>query len=123
MLRILKADGRINELDEQSLSPLMWAAVYGQTDVVRLLVQAGASTEICNDEGVTALMMACYYGSHGVIKVLVDSGLDIDQVDMVRMQTYNSVMVVRLTVALCYPYELAMWSVGGLSLVTNSTLI
>ena len=83
MFCILITDGRINELDEQSLTPLMWAAVYGQTDVVMFLVQAGANTEMYNDEGVTALMMACYHGSHGAVKALLDSALDIDQVDMV----------------------------------------
>ena len=31
------------------MTALMWAAIYGHTDIIRVLLEAGASTEAKND--------------------------------------------------------------------------
>ena len=49
----------------------MWAAGYGHTATVRLLLDQGADPDLRDDRGMTALMMAAEAGSAGSIEALL----------------------------------------------------
>ena len=53
---------------------LMWAAVAGHADVVRLLIEAGADVRAVDDEGVTALHLARAKGHTEVANALLAAG-------------------------------------------------
>lgn len=53
---------------------LMWAAVAGHVDVVRLLIEAGADVRAVDDEGVTALHLARAKGHTEVAAALLAAG-------------------------------------------------
>jgi len=53
---------------------LMWAAVAGRVDVVRLLIEAGADVRAVDDEGVTALDLARANGHTEVAAALLAAG-------------------------------------------------
>jgi len=53
---------------------LMWAAVAGHADVVRLLIEAGADVRAVDDEGVTALHLAQANGHSEVVTALLAAG-------------------------------------------------
>jgi uncharacterized protein len=55
---------------------LMWAAVAGHVDVVRLLIEAGADVRAVDDEGVTALQLARANGHTEVANALLAAGAD-----------------------------------------------
>jgi ankyrin repeat protein len=55
---------------------LMWAAVAGHADVVRLLIEAGADVRAVDDEGVTALHLARANGHTEVAAALLAAGAD-----------------------------------------------
>ncbi len=55
---------------------LMWAAVAGHVDVVRLLIEAGADVRAVDDEGVTALHLARANGHTEVAAALLAAGAE-----------------------------------------------
>ena len=57
-------------------TPLMYAALYGDSDSVRRLLAAGADPNLKNDAGATALMWAA--GDLGKTRLLVDHGADVN---------------------------------------------
>jgi ankyrin repeat protein len=57
---------------------LMWAAVAGHVDVVRLLIEAGADVRAVDDEGVTALQLARANGHTEVAAALLAAGANPD---------------------------------------------
>ncbi|KAK7957652.1 hypothetical protein PG988_012500 [Apiospora saccharicola] len=63
--------------DGYGLTVLMMAAVNGDTDMVALLLNSGASTAAKDDEGRTALHHAARNGREAVVEALVDHGADI----------------------------------------------
>ena len=60
------------------LTPLMAAALTGQTDAAGLLLAKGAKPNIGNNEGSTALHMAAFLGHIEVVKALVAKGADLN---------------------------------------------
>lgn len=55
-------------------TPLILAAIFGQREVARALIAAGADMELQNKSGVSALHQACFYCRPRVVKLLLDSG-------------------------------------------------
>ena len=72
------AEGEINAVIANAMTPLMKASCSGECDIVGLLISAGASVNARNADGNNALWLACV-GSHlEVINMLVAAGIDID---------------------------------------------
>lgn len=77
-VRSLIATGRVR-LDAQTQrgwTPTMEAALRNHAEVVRLLLEAGASSELTNEYGETALHLAAYFGSLDAVRVLLEHGAD-----------------------------------------------
>lgn len=80
-VRDLIAQGvNINEYDSSGDAPLVMAAYKGYTEIVRLLLEAGADVTVV-DPGMkaTALHAASYAGRTEAAKLLVQYGIDIDK--------------------------------------------
>lgn len=61
---------------ECGLTPLHTATLAGQTTVIKLLLDHGASVAVCDSEGNTALHMASFLGRTTVVQILLDAGAD-----------------------------------------------
>lgn len=57
-------------------SPLITAAVFGKTEMARLLIEAGADLNFRNKEGATALLSAAFFGRPEIVRLLLDAGAD-----------------------------------------------
>lgn len=62
-------------------TPLILAALGGHSDVIPLLVAAGADVNGTNAKGETALMVAAEYGRATVVTALIAAGADIEAVE------------------------------------------
>ncbi len=70
--------GQINQLIGNGTTPLMQASHGGRTDMIRLLIAAGAPLNARNNDGNNALWLACVGGHPGAIDTLITAGIDID---------------------------------------------
>ena len=59
----------------------MWAAIKGNLEIVRFLIEVGADIHLKNKYGWTALTEAAGNGHLDTVKLLVESGINIDQQD------------------------------------------
>lgn len=57
-------------------SPLISAAVFGQTEIARILIESGADLNFRNKDGSTALISAAFFGRPEIVRLLVDAGAD-----------------------------------------------
>jgi len=68
----LNARGEIN-----SDTPLIFAAIYGQNEIVKLLSQQkSVNLDSQNIQGLTALCVATVWGEIDIIEILLDAGAD-----------------------------------------------
>ena len=69
----------LNALDPQfGLPPLGWAALHGQTEAVKLLLEKGANINNRHRDGSTALHSAAFLGHVETVKLLLEKGADIN---------------------------------------------
>jgi hypothetical protein len=57
-------------------SPLISAAVFGKSEIAKVLIDAGASLNFQNNEGSTALHTAAFFCRPEIVKMLLDKGAD-----------------------------------------------
>lgn len=57
-------------------TPLITASVFGRTEVVSLLIEAGADVNCQNDEGSTALHSAAFFCHPEIVYILLENGAD-----------------------------------------------
>ncbi|KAL7636649.1 UNVERIFIED_CONTAM: hypothetical protein RMT77_013426 [Armadillidium vulgare] len=74
-------DFYVDELDDNSLTPLMWAANYGQLPTVKLLIQKSANVNAEGEVGETPLLLASSGGHHEVCRLLLNSGANPNHID------------------------------------------
>lgn len=75
--RLLFAKGDVNEVDIQRRTPLLKAARHNsKSDILQLLLKAGARTDAADDEGNTPLHFAAIRGSVEVGSFLLKLGAD-----------------------------------------------
>lgn len=73
--------GQIDMPDNNGLSLLMWAAAYGQSPTVQLLINHGANVNQVGMECESPLHLAASNGSHDMVSFLVRAGAAVDAVD------------------------------------------
>jgi peptidoglycan/LPS O-acetylase OafA/YrhL len=74
----LDAGGDINAVDLKiGATPLSWAAMRGDVDVVRLLIERGVNVNCRNRDGSSPLLSAAFLGRPDVVKILMSSGADV----------------------------------------------
>jgi hypothetical protein len=59
-------------------SPLIVAALYGQTEAARVLVRNGASVNSTNSDGATALHVAAFFCHPEMVAFLLEQGADVE---------------------------------------------
>ncbi len=59
-------------------TPLQLAAVFGQTEVARLLLKNSARLEFRNKDGSTPLMAAAFFAHPETAKLLIENGADVN---------------------------------------------
>lgn len=77
---LIKQGINVNELDANNDAPLIIAAYKGYTDIVKLLLEAGADVTVV-DPGMkaTALHAAAYAGRAEAAQLLIEHHIDIDK--------------------------------------------
>ena len=73
----------MNEPDENSRTPLMYAVSCGWQHIVEFLLERGVDTSMGDDRHTTALMQACSLGQPTIVRLLLDSGAAVDNVCLV----------------------------------------
>ena len=76
--RYLQQGADVNCRDKDGLTPLIWAAIQGHEEVVRLLLERGGDLEAKNHNGDTALMWASLMGHKDVVDFMLDRGANAD---------------------------------------------
>ena len=75
VLKLLADGDNVNERDEgMEQTPLMRAALFGDPQIVRALLEHKADVNAQDDEGNTALMLAASQGSARVVELLLQYG-------------------------------------------------
>ena len=64
----------INALQADGMSALFWAVYYEQEDIVRLLLNTGADTNVSNRYGLTPLIQSALNANGNIISLLLDAG-------------------------------------------------
>ena len=72
----LPLDPNVNDAD--GMTPIVRAAANGRVPVARLLLEAGADTDLACEEGVTPLLMASVGGHVEAVRLLLEAGTDTD---------------------------------------------
>lgn len=77
---LIRRGANVNEPDASQDFPLIIAAYQGRTQIVKLLLEAGADVSVV-DPGMkaTALHAAAYAGQAAAARLLIQHGIDIDK--------------------------------------------
>jgi len=78
---LLLANAAVDPVDNEGLTPLLLASIYGHAECVEVLIQFNANLESKDANQRTALMHACKSGYAGIARLLIQAGADIEAVD------------------------------------------
>ncbi len=78
---LLNADAYASHADENGLTPLHWAAMYGHNECVKLLRDSGAAINSKSNAGWTPLHMAAMYGHSECMKHLLKGEANVNERD------------------------------------------
>ena len=78
---LLDGGADVNARDETTRTPLMYATVKNQKEVVQLLLERGADVNARSDKGETALTLAARQGHPEIAQALLRKGADVNVQD------------------------------------------
>ncbi len=73
-------------------TPLISAAVFGKTEIARVLIEAGAEVNLKNNEGSTPLHSAAFLCRLEIVEMLLENGADKDLLNNYGSTAQQSVM-------------------------------
>lgn len=76
-----KDESLLNRPDERGFTPLMWAAAFGEIEIIRYLLDLGADPHILAKERESALSLASTGGYSDIVIWLLDKKVDINSYD------------------------------------------
>jgi ankyrin repeat protein len=71
----------------------MLAAIYGQAEVAKILIDAGADLELRNNSDGTALHLACFFCRPEIVELLLQSGADPNKTNSRNLTPLDSVTI------------------------------
>lgn len=75
--QLLSQTRAVDVTDARGFTPLLWASAGGYADLVRMLLESGATVNHRSTDGTTALMLASANGFDPVVRVLLAAGADV----------------------------------------------
>ncbi len=75
----LEAGAAVNVSDDGGYTPLMLAALYGEEEMVELLIAEGANVNAATKWGATALTRAAQDGKTKIVELLLSNGADVNR--------------------------------------------
>jgi hypothetical protein len=88
----IAAGTNINEKDPfGGSSPLISASLFGKTDIVKILLDAGADINFTNNDGSTALHVAAFFCRPDIVKLLLEKRADKTIRNKYQSTAYESV--------------------------------
>jgi uncharacterized protein len=78
-----------NGVDSQGWTPLFHAAGQGNTEALKLLIQAGADVNHGKETGFTALFSAVVAGHADAVRMLLNAGAEIVPVQGIELRGYS----------------------------------
>jgi ankyrin repeat protein len=101
---LLSGPGAVNVRDDRGITPLMYSAVAGSTEVMRLLIDKGADVNATNAFGSTALMWSV--SDLSKTRLLLDAGANVNTASkagrtalLIAAMSDRSAEIVRLLIA------------------------
>ena len=77
-------ENKNDQEDENGLTPLIWAAAYGQLITIKMLLEKNANPKHKGKHGETALAFAASNGHVHVVKFLLTTCVNVDEIDEVK---------------------------------------
>ncbi|XP_072516656.1 DNA-binding protein RFXANK [Salminus brasiliensis] len=71
----------LNSQDERGFTPLMWAAAFGEIEMVQFLLEKGADPRSFARERESALSLASALGFADIVNILLEHEVDVDSYD------------------------------------------
>lgn len=113
----IKAGSDLNEKDPfGGSSPLISAALFGQSEMAEMLIDAGAKINFQNNDGSTALHVAAFFCRPDIVKILLEKDADKAIKNKYGATAYESVVIPFGDVKSSYDMMGAMLEPMGLKL-------
>jgi len=88
----IAAKSNINEKDQfGGSSPLISAALFGKTEIAKLLIDAGADLNVQNNDGSTALITAAFFCRPQIVRMLLEKKADKTLKNNYKQTAYDAV--------------------------------
>ena len=71
----------VNSKDDKGMTALMEACIFGETDIVKVLLEHEADVDATDDSGKKALMHAALFEEFGIIRLLIKDEADLHSSD------------------------------------------
>ena len=64
----------MNMVDKYGITALHIASIWGYSEIVKILIEAGTNVNVVNVDGRTALQRASFFGYSEIVKMLEKAG-------------------------------------------------